>query len=271
MRRSSGSSTSSAAASRTRSRRPASRAGRLLRPEPLSLQDDRLQGHAQRRQLPLFYPDLQRPAVETARWRWSTRASAPTPSPTWARRTRTATSAHNGEINTLRGNVNWMTRARASSARRCSATTSRRSSPSSTTDGQRLGDVRQRAGAARPAGRIAAARDDDDDPRSRGNPRVDERREEGVLRVPLLPHGAVGRPGVDRLHRRHPHRRGARPQRPAALALLRDQGRPGDHGVRGRRARHRAPRAVLPRRAACSRAGCSWSTSSRAASSTTTS
>ena len=25
----------------------------------------------------------------------------------------------------------------------------------------------------------------------------------GVLRVPLLPDGAVGRPGLDRLHRRH--------------------------------------------------------------------
>ena len=65
-------------------------------------------------------------------------------------------------------------------------------------------------------------------------------RAQGVLRVPLVADGAVGRPGVDRVHRRHGHRRGARPQRPAAVALLRDQGRPGDHGVRGRRARHPA-------------------------------
>ena len=63
---------------------------------------------------------------------------------------------------------------------------------------------------------------------------------QGVLRVPRLPDGAVGRPGVDRLHRRHPHRRDARPQRPAPVALLRHQGRPGHHGVRGRRARHPA-------------------------------
>ena len=54
------------------------------------------------------------------------------------------------------------------------------------------------------------------------------------------PDGAVGRPGLDRLHRRHPHRRRPRPQRPAALALLRHQGRPGRHGLRGRRARHPA-------------------------------
>ena len=35
-------------------------------------------------------------------------------------------------------------------------------------------------------------------------------------------------------------RRGARPQRPAAVALLRHEGRPGDHGVGSRRARHSA-------------------------------
>ena len=44
-------------------------------------------------------------------------------------------------------------------------------------------------------------------------------------------------------------RRGARPQRPAALALLRHQGRPGRHGLRGRRARHPA------RATCCTRAG----------------
>ena len=66
--------------------------------------------------------------------------------------------------------------------------------------------------------------------------------EAGVLRVPLLPDGAVGRPGLDRLHRRHAHRRRARPQRPAAVALLRHQGRPGHHGLRGRRARRRRRR-----------------------------
>ena len=73
----------------------------------------------------------------------------------------------------------------------------------------------------------------------------------GVLRVPLLPDGAVGRPGVDRVHRRHGDRRGARPQRPAPVALLRHQGRPGRHGVRGRRARHPA-RERRSSRSACS-------------------
>ncbi len=75
-------------------------------------------------------------------------------------------------------------------------------------------------------------------------------------------------PAVDRLHRRHADRRGARPQRPAPVALLRHQGRPGRHGVRGRRARHRR-RSMCCTRAACSPAACSWSTPSRAASSPT--
>ena len=60
-----------------------------------------------------------------------------------------------------------------------------------------------------------------------------------VLRVPLRADGAVGRPGLRGLHRRHPDRRGARPQRPAPLALLGHRRRPGRAGLRGRRARPR--------------------------------
>ena len=63
--------------------------------------------------------------------------------------------------------------------------------------------------------------------------------EAGLLPLPRLAHGAVGRPGVDRLHRRHGHRRGARPQRPAPVPLLGHRRRPRDHGVGGRRARRR--------------------------------
>ena len=92
--------------------------------------------------------------------------------------------------------------------------------------------------------------------------------EEGVLRISLLPDGAVGRPGVDRLHRRHAHRRRPRPQRPAAVALLRHQGRPGHHGLRSRRPRHSAGERAA-QGPACSRAACSWSIWSRAASSPT--
>ncbi len=57
-----------------------------------------------------------------------------------------------------------------------------------------------------------------------------------VLRVPRGDDGALGRPGGDRVHRRPPDRRHARPQRAAPGALLRDRRRHGDHGVGGRRA-----------------------------------
>ena len=88
------------------------------------------------------------------------------------------------------------------------------------------------------AGRLAAARRADDDPGAVAEPREHQPGAAGVLRVPLVADGAVGRPGVDRVHRRHGHRRGARSQRPAAVALLRHEGRPRRPGVRGRRPRH---------------------------------
>ena len=45
----------------------------------------------------------------------------------------------------------------------------------------------------------------------------------GVLRLPRVPDGAVGRPRGDRVHRRPRDRRDARPQRPAARPLARDR------------------------------------------------
>ncbi len=105
---------------------------------------------------------------------------------------------------------------------------------------ERHGDVRQRArvpGDDRP---VAAARPADDDPGAVGEQRGDVARAQGVLRVPLVADGAVGRPGVDRLLRWHGDRRGARPQRPPTLALLRHQGRSRRDGLRGRSARHPA-------------------------------
>ena len=54
---------------------------------------------------------------------------------------------------------------------------------------------------------------------------------QGVLPLPRLADGAVGRPGLDRVHRRHRDRRGARPQRPAPVPLLGHRRRPRDHGV----------------------------------------
>ena len=46
--------------------------------------------------------------ASSRRWRWSTRASRTNTFPSWSRAHPYRYIAHNGEINTLRGNVNWM-------------------------------------------------------------------------------------------------------------------------------------------------------------------
>src|SRR5688572_17558196 len=63
-------------------------------------------------QLPSFYPELRDPAVESALGLVHSRFSTNT-FPSWARAHPYRYIAHNGEINTLRGNINWM-RARES-------------------------------------------------------------------------------------------------------------------------------------------------------------
>ena len=104
---------------------------------------------------------------------------------------------------------------------------------------QRLGLVRRGARAAAPRWPLAAPRDDDDDPRGVGEPHHDGRRQAGVLPLPRLADGAVGRAGLRVLHRRHGDRRGARPQRSAARTLLGDRRRLRRARQRGRRGRHR--------------------------------
>ena len=58
-------------------------------------------------QLDTFFPDLNDPAMESALAIVHSRFSTNT-FPSWARAHPYRTIAHNGEINTLRGNVNWM-------------------------------------------------------------------------------------------------------------------------------------------------------------------
>ena len=168
--------------------------------------------------------------------------------------------AHNGEINTLRGNVNWMA--------------ARQASVSSPLFGERhlqavadllRGPVRHRLLRQRARvpgdGRLQpGARGHDADPRGVGRQPADGWQAPRLLRVSRLPDGAVGRPGRHGLHRRPPDRRHARPQRPAARALSRHQGRPGDHVVgsrraAGRRGEHRAQVAPAARQDAADRPG----------------
>jgi len=59
------------------------------------------------RQIPLFYPDLADPTVMSALAMVHSRFSTNT-FPTWARAHPYRYACHNGEINTLKGNINWM-------------------------------------------------------------------------------------------------------------------------------------------------------------------
>ena len=191
-----------------------------------------------------MFPDVMDPLVESALALVHQRFSTNT-FPSWPLAHPYRFVAHNGEINTLRGNINWM---RAREALCHSAL---------------LGDDLQKivpivveggsdsavfdnvleflvmTGRPLPHAMLMMI------PEAWQRPRVDERGDEGLLRVSRLPDGAVGRAGLHRLHRRHRDRRGARPQRPAPVALLRHQGRHGGDGLRGGRARH-------SRRSACS-------------------
>ena len=101
-----------------------------------------------------------------------------------------------------------------------------------------LGLVRRGGRAAAPGRPLAAARDADDDPGGLGEQRLDGQEAEGLLRLPLLPDGALGWSGGRGVHRRHPDRCGAGPQRTAPRALLGHRRRSGGAGLRGRRAGH---------------------------------
>ena len=168
-----------------------------------------------------MFPDLSDPAVESALALVHQRFSTNT-FPSWPLAHPYRFVAHNGEINTLRGNINWMQRARGAARNRASsATTCARCCRSSA-----LAAATRRPsttcssfwswpGRSLPHAVLMMI----PEPWA-GNP-GDGPGGARVLRVPLVADGAVGRAGVDRLHRRHADRRRARSQRPAPVALLR--------------------------------------------------
>jgi hypothetical protein len=115
--------------------------------------------------------------------------------------------AHNGEINTLRGNYNWM-RAREKGT----------SSPLLGADLEKIWPLIY-SGQSDSAsfdnalellvmgGYLAGARNDDADSRSLGVPYADGRAARGLLQVPRGDDRALGRSGGGRLHRWAPDRR----------------------------------------------------------------
>ena len=186
-------------------------------------------------QLGTYYPDLHDPDFESALALVHQRFSTNT-FPTWSLAHPYRMIAHNGEINTLRGNVNWM------AARQASV-----SSPLFGDDISKLWPISYEGQSDTACfdnaleflvqgGYPLAHADDDDDSGSLGGQSADGRGAPRLLRIQRRADGAVGRPGRDRLHQRPPDRRDARPQRPAPGALFRHPRRPHHHGVRDGRA-----------------------------------
>ncbi len=135
--------------------------------------------------------------------------------------------AHNGEINTVKGNYNWMKAREGVMA-----------SPVLGADLQKLYPISfaGQSDAADDGGLPAGAGRDDDDPRALGAAHHHGRAPPGFLRIPRGDDGALGWPGFHRVHRWSPDRRHAGPQRPAPVSLLHHRRRHGHHGLRVGRA-----------------------------------
>ena len=210
-------------------------------------------------QLPRYFPDLRDERVVSRLALVHSRFSTNT-FPSWELAHPYRMLAHNGEINTLRGNRNWM-RARELQLE----------SPEFGDDIEKIhpllrDDISDSAsldglmellvlGGRSPEHVISMLIPE----AHRGTPRAVAGGAR-LLRVPLVARGALGRPRRRGVQRRPRDRRDARPQRPAPRPLARDEGRLG--GVRlGGRACSRCPPTRSPPRAGCSRASSSWSIS----------
>jgi glutamate synthase domain-containing protein 1 len=209
------------------------------------------------------FPDLGDPDMESALGARSTSGSAPNTFPSWPLAHPYRFVAHNGEINTLRGNINWMHARERPAESPLFGDDLRRLLPiireggSDTATFDNVLELLVMAGRSLPHAMLMMI------PEPWSAHETMDPALKAVLRIPLGADGAVGRPGGDVVHRRRGHRRRARPERPAAVALLRDARRPGGDGVGGRACSTSRP--TNPREgAAASRAASSSSTRRRA-------
>ena len=218
-------------------------------------------------QIASFYRELSNPELVSALCLVHQRFSTNT-FPTWQLAHPFRYLCHNGEINTLRGNVNWMHARQSVLASPLFGDDIKKLFPICTPGGSDSAQSGQYRGTADAGRAQPAARDGHADPGGLGGRQRDGGREKGILRVPRLADRALGRPGGHRLHRRPRDRRHPGPQRAAPSALPGDAQRPGDPGVGDRRAPREAGRGARSK-AASSLAACSWWIPGKAASSRT--
>jgi hypothetical protein len=207
-----------------------------------------------------MFPDLVT-RTSSRRWRWCTSASAPTRFRRGRWRIPTATSRTTARSTRCAATSTGCARARGCCARPCSATTCEGPAghPPGGSDTATFDNVLECW--SWPA--VAAARRADDDPRAVERPREMD----PAVRAFYEYHSSLMEPWdgpasiafTDGTR----HRRRARPQRPAPVALLRHEGRPRRHGVRGR-ACSTSRRRTSWQGAPAARARCSWSTPRRA-------
>ena len=129
-----------------------------------------------------FYPDLADPDMESALALVHSRFSTNT-FPCWERAHPYRMIAHNGEINTLRGNVNWMRARQAQFASALFGDDLPKMLPiinDEGSDSAMFDNCLEFLVLERP---LPAPCHDDDDPGTLGRPRKHERREESVLPV----------------------------------------------------------------------------------------
>ena len=186
-------------------------------------------------QLGDYYRDLQDPRFESALALVHQRFATNT-FPTWQLAHPYRMVAHNGEINTLRGNVNWMAARQASVDSELFGNDISKLWPisyegqSDTACFDNALEFLVRGGYSLAHAMMMLI------PEAwAGNPLM-ERGAARLLRVPRRPDGALGRPRRDLLHRRPPDRRDARPQRPAPGPLPRHRRRPRGARLRDGRA-----------------------------------
>ena len=190
------------------------------------------------RQLEPMFPDLSDP-TSSRPWRSCTSGSARTPFHPGRSRTHIGI-AHNGEINTLRGNINWMRArevcCRATSSGRISRSCCRSFAKAAATHG----NVRQRAGIPRHERAVSASRNSHDDSGAVGR----TRRAWTAIEAFYQYHSSLMEPWDGPASIAFTDGTvigaGARPQRSAPIAGPRHEERPRDHGLGSRRAGHSA-------------------------------